>query len=54
MMQSHPPAVSGIVLLAHFHEIAVNPEDILHRFDPDGVGLDKIQWLLTSVPLKSL
>lgn len=51
MMQSHPPAVSGIVLLAHFHEIAVNPEDILHRFDPDGVGLDKIQWLLA---MKSL
>lgn len=46
MMQTPPPSVSGLMLLAHFHEIAVNPDDILHRFDPDGVGLDKTQWLL--------
>ena len=30
-------ALNGLILLAHYYGIAVNPQDIQHRFDPDAV-----------------
>ncbi len=45
------PALSGLMLLAHFHEKSVNPNDILHRFGQDDKTLNQSQWLLA---MKSL
>lgn len=37
-------SLQALVLLARFHGIAVNPMDIQHQFDPQGTGLDVINW----------
>ena len=44
-------ALNGLILLAHYYGIAVNPQDIRHRFDPDGTGMDATAWLLASKDL---
>lgn len=44
-------AMSALVLLARFHGIAVNPNDLAHRFDEDGTGLTQTAWLLAAKDL---
>ncbi|MBP3220977.1 MAG: type I secretion system permease/ATPase [Neisseriaceae bacterium] len=44
-------ALSALVLLARFHGVAVNPNDIAHRFDEDGTGLTQTAWLLAAKDL---
>lgn len=44
-------ALSALVLLARFHGIAVNPNDLAHRFDEDGTGLTQTAWLLAAKDL---
>ena len=43
------PALSALILLAHYHGIAANPADILHRFaDGKSEDLSREQWLLAA------
>lgn len=49
--QSNDLALKGLVVLAGFHGIAASPDDIKHRFDPDGSGLRKNDWLLAAKDL---
>jgi subfamily B ATP-binding cassette protein HlyB/CyaB len=41
----------GLVILAGFHGVSASAEDIKHRFDPEGKGLDKNGWLLAAKDL---
>ena len=41
-------AIEALCLIAHFHGVAVNIEDIKHRYDFEGVGLNQTQWLLAA------
>jgi subfamily B ATP-binding cassette protein HlyB/CyaB len=41
-------AIEALGLIAHFHGVAVNVEDIKHRYDFEGVGLNQTQWLLAA------
>lgn len=42
-------ALSALILLAHYHGIAANPADILHRFaDGKSEDLSLEQWLLAA------
>lgn len=45
-------ALRGLVLLAGFHGIAVNAEDISHQYDVEGKGLSQSQWLLAAKHLE--
>ena len=47
---SHP-ALSALILLAHFHGIAANPADIVHRFGSGSADLSLDQWLLAAKSL---
>lgn len=52
MTASSPPsALSALILLAHYHGIAANPADILHRFSADGTDLSQTEWLLAAKEL---
>lgn len=56
MAQTTPtpkPALSALIILAHFHGIAANPADILHRFSgsPNG-DLSETEWLLAAKQLE--
>ncbi|MEE3608969.1 type I secretion system permease/ATPase [Avibacterium paragallinarum] len=44
-------ALDALVLLARFHGIAVNTEDIRHQFDLYGAGLDLVNWQLAAKSL---
>ena len=53
---SSPPsdsrlALSALLLLAHFHGIAVNAADIAHRFAASGKDLTEQEWLLAAKEL---
>ncbi len=43
--------MDALVLLARFHGIAVNTEDIRHQFDLYGAGLDLVNWQLAAKSL---
>lgn len=47
--------ISALVFLARYHGIAVNQQDIMHRFNYGEEGLDKTNWLLAakSIGLKT-
>ena len=45
-------ALRGLVLLAGFHSIAVNAEDISHQYDTEGKGLTQTTWLLAAKNLE--
>lgn len=51
----HDYALDALRIIAKFHEIAINTEDIKHRFESDSTGLNQQQWLLAakSVGLKA-
>ena len=56
MAQTTPtpkPALSALIILAHFHGIAANPADIMHRFSgsPNG-DLSETEWLLAAKQLE--
>lgn len=40
--------ISSLYVLASFYGIAINCDDIKHRFDPDGQGMTQQQWLLAA------
>lgn len=52
---SHPsspaPALAALILMAHFHGVAANPADILHRFAANGQDLTETEWLLAAKEL---
>lgn len=41
-------ALAALVILARYHGIAVNADDITHQFDPDNTGLDLTRWQLAA------
>lgn len=41
-------ALSALVLLARYHGVAVNIDDITHQFDPENLGLDITRWQLAA------
>ncbi|MCW9718517.1 type I secretion system permease/ATPase [Avibacterium sp. 21-599] len=44
-------ALTALVLLARFHGIPVNIEDIRHQFDIAGIGIDLVNWQLAAKSL---
>ncbi|OQP25651.1 type I secretion system permease/ATPase, partial [Morganella morganii] len=42
----------ALEILAQYHNISVNPEEIRHKFDIDGKGLDLTSWLLAAKSLE--
>lgn len=42
----------ALVILAQYHNVAVNPEEVKHKFDLDGKGLDLVAWLLAAKSLE--
>lgn len=45
-------ALRALVLMAGYHGIAINSEDISHQYDSEGVGLTQSQWLLAAKHLE--
>ncbi|PKE33231.1 type I secretion system permease/ATPase [Rahnella sp. AA] len=41
-------SLSGLLILARYHGIAVNPEDIRHQFSDNNDSLNSTQWLLAA------
>ncbi|AUI65286.1 MULTISPECIES: type I secretion system permease/ATPase [Glaesserella] len=41
----------ALVILAQYHNVAVSPEEIKHKFDLDGKGLNLTSWLLAAKSL---
>ncbi|WGE75340.1 RTX toxin T1SS ABC transporter permease/ATPase subunit ApxIB [Actinobacillus equuli] len=42
----------ALTILAQYHNIAVNPEELKHKFDLEGKGLDLTAWLLAAKSLE--
>ncbi|EPZ9226196.1 MULTISPECIES: type I secretion system permease/ATPase [Morganellaceae] len=42
----------ALEILAQYHNISINPEEIKHKFDINGVGLDLTSWLLAAKSLE--
>lgn len=42
------PSLQTLLTMAHFHGIAANAGDVLHRFSEDGQTLSKDEWLLAA------
>ena len=42
----------ALAILAQYHNVAVNPEEIKHKFDLEGKGLDLTAWLLAAKSLE--
>lgn len=42
----------ALTILAKYHNIAVNPEELKHKFDIDGSGLNLTSWLLAAKSLE--
>ncbi|HHW0140889.1 TPA: cysteine peptidase family C39 domain-containing protein, partial [Escherichia coli] len=42
----------ALEILAQYHNVSVNPEEIKHRFDTDGTGLGLTSWLLAAKSLE--
>ncbi|QEH47905.1 type I secretion system permease/ATPase [Aggregatibacter actinomycetemcomitans] len=41
-------ALQALEVLAQYHNISINPEEIKHKFDIDGHGLNQTKWLLAA------
>ena len=48
--QTAQPALSALIILAHYHGMAVNPADIKHRFS-ESTDLSITEWLLAAKDL---
>nr|Q9RCG7.1 RecName: Full=Exotoxin translocation ATP-binding protein PaxB [[Pasteurella] aerogenes]AAF15371.1 PaxB [[Pasteurella] aerogenes] len=46
--QKNDYGLHALVILAQYHNIAVSPEEIKHKFDPEGKGIDLVAWLLAA------
>lgn len=46
-----PQGVRSLLLMAHYHGIAVSGDDLLHRFSADGRDLSQQEWLLAAKSL---
>lgn len=44
-------ALNALIIMAHYHGIAVNSADVLHQFSEDGHDLSQMQWLLAAKSL---
>lgn len=44
-------ALEGLILLAHFHHISVSAEQIKHKYDIYGKGINLSSWLLAAKEL---
>ncbi|MBN6070455.1 type I secretion system permease/ATPase [Aggregatibacter actinomycetemcomitans] len=44
-------ALQALEVLAQYHNISINPEEIKHKFDIDGHGLNQTKWLLAAKSL---
>ena len=52
MNQAAKPALSALIVLAHYHGIAVNPADVLHQFSSSlKDDLSETDWLLAAKSL---
>lgn len=47
-MNENNQAISALNIIAHYHGIAINTEDIKHQFSHDENGLDLTSWLLAA------
>lgn len=47
----HDLALSALIILADFHQISVNREQLKHQFDVHGDGLNETSWLLAAKSL---
>lgn len=50
--QKNDYGLHALVILAQYHNIAVSPEEIKHKFDPEGKGIDLVAWLLAAKSLE--
>ncbi|MDH1126940.1 type I secretion system permease/ATPase [Enterobacter sp. GD03975] len=41
-------ATIALKIIAHFHGVALNIQDVKHAYDPKGSGLSQVQWLLAA------
>ncbi|MCT7052055.1 cysteine peptidase family C39 domain-containing protein, partial [Salmonella enterica] len=46
--QKNDYGLYALEILAQYHNISVNPEEIKHKFDIDGTGLRLTSWLLAA------
>ncbi len=51
MTKPSSTALAGLIVLAHYHGIAINPADIRHRFAVSGSDLNETEWLLAAKQL---
>lgn len=49
--QNPPIALNALLVLAHFHAVPANGEDLLHRFSENGHDLNQTEWLLAAKSL---
>ncbi|EGQ8151367.1 peptidase C39 [Vibrio parahaemolyticus] len=42
----------ALEILAQYHNVSINPEEIKHKFDINGTGLDLTSWLLAAKSLE--
>ncbi|MBH5326245.1 type I secretion system permease/ATPase [Salmonella enterica] len=42
----------ALEILAQYHNVSINPEEIKHKFDLNGTGLDLTSWLLAAKSLE--
>ncbi|OZN24494.1 type I secretion system permease/ATPase [Actinobacillus seminis] len=50
--QKNDYGLYALVILAQYHNVAVSPEEIKHKFDPEGKGVDLVAWLLAAKSLE--
>lgn len=50
--QKNDYGLHALVILAQYHNVAVSPEEIKHKFDPEGKGVDLVAWLLAAKSLE--
>ncbi|ACE61659.1 Toxin RTX-III translocation ATP-binding protein [Actinobacillus pleuropneumoniae serovar 7 str. AP76] len=43
--------LAALKILAQYHNISVNPEELKHKFDLDGKGLSLTSWLIAAKSL---
>lgn len=50
-MNNKDLALTGLAVLTYSHNLSVNEAQIKHKFDIDGTGLTKTNWLLATKSL---
>ncbi|HGV9342664.1 type I secretion system permease/ATPase [Enterobacter hormaechei] len=44
----HNTAIIALRIIAHFHGVALNIQDVKHAYECEGSGLSQVQWLLAA------